>query len=1012
MQPIGRGLALAVIVGVIVSTFAVVPAVTMAASGLPMRHLSATPYVGQPLRLLATDNQTRRVTGVTHDQPALRLPTSNAARPRIAGRSAPAPHFAGTAGLSAVSSSTGVSSTPGFQGISQCGLCGEPPDPWVAAGATDVIQAVNTSIRVSTRAGATLATVPFGSFFGEPVGQVVNSDPRVLWDAAHGRWIASELSFDCSSGHLYIAVSSGADPMAAWTSYRFDFPGEIPDYPALASSSDKVVLSANEFAIVPSGGSCGGSAFTGATLLIVDWSDLLSGGSLLGSSTTPDPTLFTWRPATALSATSTLPAVVGIANGAALDVGYATISGTNAGGTVAVSAVQDLTTAGIVAGFADPPTPHGATGFTSGTIDGRPTDALWQNGILWIASTYPCVPPGDVAVRDCVRATSFETGTPTPTAVQDFLAGASTYDFFSGGIGLGKDGTLYLVFSAASASTHISTYATAQRPGDLPNTFRSLTLLVAGAATYSGTRWGDYVGVAQDPTEPNGVWQGDEYPNGSGGWSTKITNLSMDATPPTGSFSLAGGAPSTRTPSISITDSATDTGTGVAAMRVSNDGSTWDTLSYATTFAWDLTSPAYGGTASNGVKTVTMEWQDGAGNWSDPVQHSITLITGSTYHAISPTRLLDTRVANGLSGTFKSNIARTFQVTGRGGVPAGATAVTGNLTVTQQTAVGSLFIGPLATNNPTSSTLNFPKGDNRANGVTVALGSGGKLSITYVAASSASQTQAIFDVTGYFTAAASGSTYHAISPTRLLDTRVANGLSGTFKSKTARTFQVTGRGGVPAGATAVTGNLTVTQQTAAGFLFIGPAATNNPTSSTLNFPKGDNRANGVTVALSGSGTLSVTYVAASSASQTQAIFDVTGYFTAAATGSTYHAISPTRLLDTRVANGLSGTFKSKTARTFQVTGRGGVPAGATAVTGNLTVTQQTAAGFLFIGPAATNNPTSSTLNFPKGDNRANGVTVALSGSGTLSITYVAASSASQTQAIFDVTGYFTAAASG
>ena len=96
---------------------------------------------------------------------------------------------------------------------------------------------------------------------------------------------------------------------------------------------------------------------------------------------------------------------------------------------------------------------------------------------------------------------------------------------------------------------------------------------------------------------------------------------------------------------------------------------------------------------------------------------------------------------------------------------------------------------------------------------------------------------------------ASGATYHAISPTRLLDTRAGNGLSGTFKSRTARTFQVTGRGGIPAGATAVTGNLTVTGQTQAGYLFVGPVATNSPSSSTLNFPKGDNRANGVTVAL-------------------------------------------------------------------------------------------------------------------------------------------------------------------
>ncbi|MEX0710559.1 MAG: hypothetical protein WD116_05075, partial [Chloroflexota bacterium] len=85
---------------------------------------------------------------------------------------------------------------------------------------------------------------------------------------------------------------------------------------------------------------------------------------------------------------------------------------------------------------------------------------------------------------------------------------------------------------------------------------------------------------------------------------------------------------------------------------------------------------------------------------------------------------------------------------GRGGVPANAVAVTGNLTVTNPTVAGAAFLGPNPTANPSSSTLNFPLGDNRANGVTLALGSGGTLSATYLASSGT--TDFIFDVTGYF----------------------------------------------------------------------------------------------------------------------------------------------------------------------------------------------------------------------------------------------------------------------
>ena len=376
-----------------------------------------------------------------------------------------------------------------------------------------------------------------------------------------------------------------------------------------------------------------------------------------------------------------------------------------------------------------------------------------------------------------------------------------------------------------------------------------------------------------------------------------------------------------------------------------------------------------------------------------------------TYVALTPTRLLDTRSGNALSGAFTNRVARTFKVTGRGGVPTDAIAVTGNLTVTRQTAAGYVYLGPNATNSPTSSTLNFPSGDTRANGVTVALSSTGTLSATYVAKTGAT-TQLVFDVTGYFVAGTSGATYVALTPTRLLDTRSGNALSGAFTNRVARTFKVTGRGGVPTDAIAVTGNLTVTRQTAAGYVYLGPNATNSPTSSTLNFPSGDTRANGVTVALSSTGTLSATYVAKTGAT-TQLVFDVTGYFVAGTSGATYVALTPTRLLDTRSGNALSGAFTNRVARTFKVTGRGGVPTDAIAVTGNLTVTRQTAAGYVYLGPNATNSPTSSTLNFPSGDTRANGVTVALSSTGTLSATYVAKTGAT-TQLVFDVTGYFVA----
>jgi hypothetical protein len=390
--------------------------------------------------------------------------------------------------------------------------------------------------------------------------------------------------------------------------------------------------------------------------------------------------------------------------------------------------------------------------------------------------------------------------------------------------------------------------------------------------------------------------------------------------------------------------------------------------------------------------------------------------TPSSYVPVTPARILDTRTGNGLSGAFVARTVRAFQVAGRGGVPAGASAVTGNLTVTGQNAAGWLTIGPDASSIGSFSTLNFPVGDNRANGVTVSLGPGGTLSVVYDGTPTGATTHVIFDVTGYFLPGTSGATYFTVTPNRVLDSRFGNGLSGAFQAGVPRTFQVTNRTGdatrnIPSSATAVTGNITVTQQASPGWLTVTPNPTSDPQTSTLNFPVGDNRANNVTSPLGPNGTLSIVYAGAPPGATAQVIFDVTGYFVPGASGAQYVPLLPSRILDSRFGNGLSGTFHTDVARTFGVVNRAvgdagrNVPSNAIAATGNLTVTQQTRAGWLTITPSPDNQPPTSTLNFPVGDNRANGATVALSG-GSLSVVYNGAASGDTTNAIFDVTGYF------
>jgi hypothetical protein len=336
-----------------------------------------------------------------------------------------------------------------------------------------------------------------------------------------------------------------------------------------------------------------------------------------------------------------------------------------------------------------------------------------------------------------------------------------------------------------------------------------------------------------------------------------------------------------------------------------------------------------------------------------------------------------------------------------------AVAVTGNVTVAGQQSSGYLAVTPTPTNTPPSSTINFPLADNRANDVTVPLSTTGSLSGVYKAASG-KKTQLLFDVTGYFLAADSGATFHPISPARVLDTRMGRGLTGAFANGVPRTLTIAGTGNIPSTATAVIGNLTVTRQTAAGYIAVTRAPTAIPATSTLNFPVGDNRANGLVAPLSATGSISIVYKSGTAGATAHVILDVTGYFVPGTDGLRFVPLNPSRIMDTRgaVLSGLTGTFAANSARQLVGGGHWGVPSSAQAVAGNLTVTGQTAAGYISVSPTVPPPvPATSTLNFPFGDNRANGLVTPLDGSGRTYLVYVG-QSGKRTDLILDLSGYY------
>jgi uncharacterized repeat protein (TIGR01451 family) len=121
------------------------------------------------------------------------------------------------------------------------------------------------------------------------------------------------------------------------------------------------------------------------------------------------------------------------------------------------------------------------------------------------------------------------------------------------------------------------------------------------------------------------------------------------------------------------------------------------------------------------------------------------------YYTITPCRLVDTRLADGLYGgpVLAANTDRTFDVDGGScGVPVGATAVFLNVTVVSPTATGNLRIFPTGTPLPTVSALNYSAGQTRGNNGIFKLTGSGELDVR--AAQASGTAHLVIDVAGYF----------------------------------------------------------------------------------------------------------------------------------------------------------------------------------------------------------------------------------------------------------------------
>ncbi len=318
--------------------------------------------------------------------------------------------------------------------------------------------------------------------------------------------------------------------------------------------------------------------------------------------------------------------------------------------------------------------------------------------------------------------------------------------------------------------------------------------------------------------------------------------------------------------------------------------------------------------------------------------YAVPALTGQRFTAVDPVRVLDTRTGTGArAGVVRPGTALDVRVAGTGAVPAGATAVV--LVLTGSAPVGATHVRAYPTPvtglpAPDVSHLSLVRGTPRSSTVTVPVGDRGSVRLLNGAGSAYLQA----DLAGWYGPGAA-SAFTAVSPVRLLDTRRRLGTSaaGPLGPRGLVDVRVAGTAGVPAGATAAAVTVTVLAGSGSTELRAYPgggAPLAVPGVTSLSASSGATVAGQLVVRLGPDGTLRLRNARASR----HVVVDLDGWY--GPDGALFRAVSPRRVLDTRVRLGTSAATPRRLGRgqaaTLTVGGATTIPRTASSVVATVT----------------------------------------------------------------------------
>lgn len=407
-----------------------------------------------------------------------------------------------------------------------------PPDCTTAVGPNHVLVAVNVAMTCYTKTGSLVFTIPnLATFLGSavPAGAKI-FDPKLIYDHYAGRYVLviTAVRNSPEGSWIIIAASTTNNPSGTWTLYTLNALSSLSgvnawaDYPTVGFDSQAIYVSTNQFTF-------GGGAFQQSRLRILKKAQIYAAAAVTWSDynnlTNNDGTkAFTIQPCTHFHGGGNSPAYF-------VNAYWPTANGAS---KLTLWKLQNpITTPSLtrvainVNNFKMPPNAIQPGGGSMTTGDVRLLNAMYQfaGGVqrVWTAHTVRVQWAGDSAPRSAVRWYEIDVNTNTVVQQQDY--GASGFFYSYPAIHTDLNRNAYMVFTAVSSTTFAQMRQTGRRVSAVPSTMEGSVLVKAGASAHTSGRWGDYFGIARDPSNTSEVWGFAEYANLSGQWGTWIIKM-------------------------------------------------------------------------------------------------------------------------------------------------------------------------------------------------------------------------------------------------------------------------------------------------------------------------------------------------------------------------------------------------------------------------------------------------------------------------------------------------------